>query len=505
MSGILDVFKPVEPSPLDATVGARAGFGDSFVAAFENQAKNWSTFGAAFDLRDRVRAVASEQGVDLGPWFTPARSSQIFDYVQNGKPLKDDQLISLRETMKTANEADANSPTFESLVGEVQASGEATEFTAQKTQTRSRGLGAFAGTLAGSMVGSFTPADPFNILTLPAGGVGKTLLNRLATEFGANAAIEGINQFTGVPENRRQLGLSITPQEQFANTVFAGMGAAAFRGIGEGIGFGLRTIRNKVRQPAELSAPGARSIGGQDARSIGEGTQMPPTSARAAAIVADDIARIERSNPFGPATDADPPLSRYETAAHERVVGMLDERANVEAPQTILGAIPYRGAPGELNRFVDEITPGLTARISSLEQKIDGLMDAAARAGIEGGTSAEIGELSKQLDALRATRNRIESTVESSVRTRVKPDLPQVIEPKTDGELAVDVDSAAADMAAQAAVEGETAIALPSGSRIDLDLPIILEKGAEPVTLRSVLNENKSDADLVDAMRSCLL
>lgn len=87
--------------------------------------------------------------------------------------------------------------------------------------------------LLGGVGGAMT--DPVNIYTLPFGGFGGTLAKRLLTEAAANMAIEGA-LMPVAQRNREKLDReAMTGTEVLANIAFAGIGAAALRGAGEGV------------------------------------------------------------------------------------------------------------------------------------------------------------------------------------------------------------------------------------------------------------------------------
>jgi TolA-binding protein len=113
------------------------------------------------------------------------------------------------------------------------------------------------GEFAGAIVGSFNPeTNPFNVATLPIGiGAGKVILTTLLKEFGFNAAMETINQFTGVAANRKQLGLSNTSERMLMNIAAAGVGGAALRGVGMGAYAGVQKLHTKYgNQPINKPA-----------------------------------------------------------------------------------------------------------------------------------------------------------------------------------------------------------------------------------------------------------
>ena len=110
----------------------------------------------------------------------------------------------------------------------------------------------WVGTLGGGMVGSLNPdSDPLNFTTLGVGGVGKTAAKRIASQAGAQGVIEGLNQITGVQEQRELLGLDYGLKDGIVRTGTAMLGGAAFQSIGEGLAIGARRLfRSKPTDPA---------------------------------------------------------------------------------------------------------------------------------------------------------------------------------------------------------------------------------------------------------------
>lgn len=85
-----------------------------------------------------------------------------------------------------------------------------------------------ASRLIGGIGGAMT--DPLNLYTLPIGGFGKTVGQRILTEGLVGAGVETALQ-GGVQHNREELGLAdLTLGEAAANIGFAGLGAAGLRG-----------------------------------------------------------------------------------------------------------------------------------------------------------------------------------------------------------------------------------------------------------------------------------
>jgi hypothetical protein len=121
----------------------------------------------------------------------------------------------------------------------------------------SQGPSSFTGSVGGfigGMLGSLDPrTDPLNFLTLPVGGIGKTIAGRIGTQMGAQGAVETVNQFTGVQENRRLLGLDYGLKQAFTTIAGTAIGAGVLQGAGEGLAVGVRRWFN--RSSAEETIP----------------------------------------------------------------------------------------------------------------------------------------------------------------------------------------------------------------------------------------------------------
>lgn len=95
---------------------------------------------------------------------------------------------------------------------------------AEQEAARGNIVAGFVGGMAGAMT------DPVNLYTLPVGGAGKTIAQRLVSEAVANMAVEAALQPVA-QRNREELGRrDLTLGEAALNVAFAGAGAAVLRG-----------------------------------------------------------------------------------------------------------------------------------------------------------------------------------------------------------------------------------------------------------------------------------
>lgn len=122
------------------------------------------------------------------------------------------------------------------------------------------GLGSFFGGMAG---GVNPRTNPLNFLTLPVGGFGKSILTRIIAQAGGQAAIQAVNEVTGVQENERMLGGQ--PSDPLSDIVSAGIGGALFQGGGEAVGALARRAMRWFRPgedvpPPPVEAPPAEKV-----------------------------------------------------------------------------------------------------------------------------------------------------------------------------------------------------------------------------------------------------
>lgn len=134
--------------------------------------------------------------------------------------------------------------TYDEIVAQIQKEAQEFELETQSMQERAT-FGGQIGAFAGAVVGSLDPeTNPINVATLGIGGAGKSIALRVLSEAGTNAAIETINQFTGVAQNRRSLGLDNSTERMLTNILAAGVGAGALRGTFEGASIGFNKLKS---------------------------------------------------------------------------------------------------------------------------------------------------------------------------------------------------------------------------------------------------------------------
>lgn len=248
-------------APEQAATGPRVGFLESWAVSWNEQTRAAAMYG----IEDQMWKLDSEQtramrsaGIEDVPILSPdsvgfwadnmpgpaAGVERYLDvaryYVDGAEPGFATQLQDYDKRIEDLREKypNLNLQTSREMWERVQS--EAQRYEQQAVSNR-RTLGGEIGAFIGGSLGALNPnTDPLNFLTLGVGGVGKSIIGRVATQGGAQGVIEGINQITGVQEQRRLLGLDYGLGDAVSRVAGAAIGGAAVQGVGEAIGVGLR-------------------------------------------------------------------------------------------------------------------------------------------------------------------------------------------------------------------------------------------------------------------------
>lgn len=259
--------------PSNATAGARLGFQGAFEAAYDEQVRTGSMLGAGYYLyqeerENRKRIV--EAGGNAPPslsddtsFFSLNKYGSLQPYydIFNGYTDKNDkQIDDITETRDKelrrlqGENPDAGIMTYRQMM-------DATRSKAQASERRNRrpagGFFAGAASIVGGGLASLDPAtDPFNFATVGAGGFGKSVIKRIATEAGVQGGIEAVDQITGVQRGREMLG--VEPTNPFLAVASQAAFGGALRAAGEGaVALGRRWFVGKDAPPPP-SAPAPR-------------------------------------------------------------------------------------------------------------------------------------------------------------------------------------------------------------------------------------------------------
>ena len=217
--------------------GPARSFGDSFHQAYMEQVTGWGAQSLEMgivesetEFNDRVFALTGRRlepvlggGAFQNPFMNSAALSLAEHYEEGGElsPEIMARIEEIRELQRKYPELEG----FETIWSKTKERAQFYEQQSQTIQRRPRAGGSRAGGIAGTIAGLFDPrTDSFNVVSMVAGGVGKTFAGRVATEAGINSLVEGVNQFTGVQRNRELLGLSYGYEQALTQVLAAGAG-----------------------------------------------------------------------------------------------------------------------------------------------------------------------------------------------------------------------------------------------------------------------------------------
>lgn len=216
--------------------------------------------------------------------------------------------------------------------------------------------GPLSAKLLGGAAASMT--DPVNILTMPLGGGGKTLLQAALRAGATNAAVETVQ--TPILYNARQArGKELTLQEAGLNILFAGVGGAAIGGGTRGLGMANDVLTDSVRgrferyiadnwdrlpEPVRAKMTKGARIGDANMVDVAEAVigrvNMSPEE-RAAADAVRRSAEIEARSPFKPGMAGD--------AAHRQMFdARLSELLQPVERQVYRATVPVAPSRAEL-------------------------------------------------------------------------------------------------------------------------------------------------------------
>lgn len=335
--------------------------------------------------------------------------------------------------------------------------------TAQEYESRAlndrRTLGGSVGAFLGGALASMNPnTDPLNFITLGVGGAGKTVAARVAGQVGAQGVIEGINQVTGVQEERRLLGLDYGVGDAVSRVAGTAIGAGVLQGVGEAAAFGFRRwFRSAPHDPAPL--PGVtekptlpdtsivppQAIPADEGLAAAKLTRNPETyvdylheqsplshtrHGRARTVLDIDYVETrlndwngERPWELPPKTDTATtlPTSDFIAPDMHRVAerSQLDDMARQIDPPVFQQFDAWAQRKQAYATRIEEITggesPEAMARVSAVEDRIDALM-----VKLEDATGKRAAKMRKDLQALEAERDAVVAATGDQTRPEVQ-------------------------------------------------------------------------------------
>ncbi len=474
----------VSIAPESAATGRRVGFLESFATAWEEQTRAAAMYGIENQMwqldNEQVRAMR-EAGIEDVPVLSPdsigfwtdtlpapgAGVERYLDvaryYVDGAEPGFAGELQEYDTRIEELRQQypQLNLRTSREMWDTVQSQAQQYE---QAAISNRRDWGGEIGAFIGGSVAAMNPrTDPLNFITLGVGGVGRTALGRIGSQFGAQGLVEGINQITGVQEQRRLLGLEYGLGDAVSRVAGAAVGGAAIQGVGEAVGFGLRrwfrSTPNDVALPPtpevlnrpalpDTSAVPPRAIPADETLAAAKLTRAPETyidylheqsplsatrAGRARTVLDLDYMTTrlqewggERPWEVAPKTDTMTTLPRSDFVAMPDITRMVeqsqvDEIARRVDPDTFRRYDDLAQRKQTYRRWLDELSDtrdaDIQARIDAVDDKIFQL---AARADEVGGRRAA--KLRKDIAALEAEKAQI--VAESAAKET--PDMARV-------------------------------------------------------------------------------
>lgn len=255
-----------------ASAGPRLGFLAGMEAAYDAAMRTSSLDGLAYHFRkldDEQADKARKAGVEYTPLYmqikggnidpdarvndgTPqfrgfaARQDNYLDiarqYVDGAETPMSDALREQNQRIIKLNEEnpDLKLQTITEMFGTLRQQAKS----AVQRDTLDKSIGGYVGGFAGDVVAGVDPrTNLLNTVTLPLGSLGKGVATRILTQAGGQAAIETVNQITGVQENKRLLGLEGGVGDALFSIAGAAVGGAAIQGVAEAGTAALRRLR----------------------------------------------------------------------------------------------------------------------------------------------------------------------------------------------------------------------------------------------------------------------
>lgn len=476
----LDIRNDMLPPGLPGSGGPTSGMGENFDAGYQDQSRNNALFGMEAQIEEDyvanqalvhrltgeaprnyplavyTFAARAAEGADPAGFWQRSPGGQGF-----GDPDQQRMWDDFSANERRLAELKLQNPdvkTFADIWAGVRAKAQDIERNTADVEHRAGVMGTLGG-FAGRVAGSFTWRDPVNLGTLGLGGVGRSVATRILTEAGANAGIEAVDQFYGVQEGRRMLGL--TEQSPWESIMFAGAGAGVLRGGFEGAGPGFRALEAKVNP----NRAAARIISGEIERNLGKpmGSLMVksglsdeqildflrarPQSAdvRGAAHALEEEADTLRANPFGDGREADVLHGQRLQEAYGMIDGRMD-RGEMIGSTAMARVLDAPGAPRvvlpdgpvhdlhhmEIERLARDTAPDVFRRLDEANAK---LAEATAvvdqmESGLSGrGVSDAIGLTdTATAERIRAIETEMEGPVPAARRQDLEREMDMLVQ-----------------------------------------------------------------------------
>ncbi|WP_414464355.1 hypothetical protein [Hyphomicrobium sp. DY-1] len=264
---------------------------------------------------------------------------------------------------------------------------------AEEKDAQPRSFGGAVGGFLGGAAAQFNPiVNPVNAVTAGLGGVGKTIVGRVASEAGLQGGIQAVDELTGVAETRRLLGLEDGLSGSLGRIASAAGGGALLRGATEALGAGFRRL---LGSPADdvPSAPGTPEAptpdaAAQTADALGTNGALfkdyADFEAQLSASVKEDAQRlngiVSDAAPFGRsrlatarhASDLDNIERQLNDFNHDGPWTLNNTAAHFEDPVNSEIVLPHWARPAEeaIPMLARQVDPELYAQIDKLDAMV---------------------------------------------------------------------------------------------------------------------------------------
>lgn len=242
----------VNSSADSPTLGPYVPLSDAYVAA--RDAANYETYSGLnelyyeqyFSQRKKLKEMSIDAPGIIDPGSLLAERDltvgQVYSALEGGDSTFDKDMVKKHEERIKELQAQYPDAGFKTIQ-EMLTSAETTA--KQYALTSANQRRSFAGEVAAFAGGVASQVNPkynfWNFATLPAGGFGKSIVGRIATEASVQAGIEGVNEFVlGNRETRARIGLDSDLQSSLSRVGVAAAGGAVIRG---GLEFGSAGLR----------------------------------------------------------------------------------------------------------------------------------------------------------------------------------------------------------------------------------------------------------------------
>lgn len=273
---------PKQPTPTEGSAGPEVGFVEAFRSNYDYSSKALSQLAGEYHFhqheQETLDQIYERTGKRVRPVSELAGYQTLANLFDSGQDLASlpiettaDEEIARRvkEFESARNEAmgsDGGDPvpglaSYRDMWTATRRSVAQIAEQHQRVSERSHTAGGTAGGIIGGMIGQHTYRDPILLgsLFIPVPGfaglasVGARVAARMGAETVIGGGSEVVQQFTGMQERRKNVGMPWSVEQAFTEAGFAAAGAGALRGIFEGGVAGIRRLSRSNQAAANYA------------------------------------------------------------------------------------------------------------------------------------------------------------------------------------------------------------------------------------------------------------